>query len=267
VRAIGLARVLEDPRLDLRIADARHVLLRDERTYDFVLSQPSHPWRAGASALFTTEFFEIVRERLASGGVFVQWLNLFHMDRTTLTAIGGSFYDVFASGFTLEFMETGDLLLVGSTSAMSIDPERIAARLSRYGDSAALSVAGLQSTGDLLARFSWSRAQMRAAGSPTSRNTDDDLFAEFRLARWRAATLPRDEDPYATLASVASFDVEGLVAPDHLVPLLHDLVERLADDGSLPRARLALERLATVDSAAADGLAPRLAGGIRGRVE
>ena len=48
--------------------------------YDAIVSQPSHPWTAGASHLYTREFFELVRSRLAPDGVFVQWIGLPFVD-------------------------------------------------------------------------------------------------------------------------------------------------------------------------------------------
>src|SRR5690606_21568276 len=50
---------LSDPRLTLSFADARNTLLVEPRRYDIIVSQPSHPWRAGAANLFTQQFFEI----------------------------------------------------------------------------------------------------------------------------------------------------------------------------------------------------------------
>src|SRR4029079_11035562 len=46
-------RVLENPRLRLVVGDARqHVLATPDR-YDVIISEPSNPWMAGVSALFT----------------------------------------------------------------------------------------------------------------------------------------------------------------------------------------------------------------------
>jgi len=70
---------LADPRVTLHMGDARGALmLADSRYvhYDAIVSQPSHPWTSGASHLYTLEFFEMIRARLRSDGVFVQWIGL-----------------------------------------------------------------------------------------------------------------------------------------------------------------------------------------------
>ena len=72
-------------RLDFN--DARNTLLVERTRYDLIVSQPSHPWLAGAANVFTRQFWEIVKSRLNERGVFGQWINLFKMDATTLRSL------------------------------------------------------------------------------------------------------------------------------------------------------------------------------------
>ncbi|MCY3732351.1 MAG: fused MFS/spermidine synthase, partial [Rhodospirillaceae bacterium] len=66
---------LEDPRFNVIINDARNALHLTDKTYGAIVSQPSHPWTAGASHLFTREFVADAKRHLHDGGVFVQWMN------------------------------------------------------------------------------------------------------------------------------------------------------------------------------------------------
>ena len=72
-------RPWDDPRVSVIITDARTLLLHDTRTYDLIASQPSHPWVAGVAGLYTIEFYDLVRRRLAPGGVFGQWVQGYGM--------------------------------------------------------------------------------------------------------------------------------------------------------------------------------------------
>ena len=63
---------LQDPRIRLIVNDARSALTLTSRQYDSIVSQPSHPWTAGASHLYTREFCEIAKQHLRPGGVFLQ---------------------------------------------------------------------------------------------------------------------------------------------------------------------------------------------------
>ena len=95
VEMLGLPDPLEDPRLTLRIGDARGALMLTGRNYDAIISQPSHPWTSGASHLYTREFFSLIQERLAPGGVFVQWMGLSFVDAPLLRGLVGTLGAVF----------------------------------------------------------------------------------------------------------------------------------------------------------------------------
>ena len=86
---------LDDPRLTLRIGDARGALMLTGRNYDAIISQPSHPWTSGASHLYTKEFFSLVKDRLTPDGVFVQWMGLSFVDGPLLRGLVGTLSTVF----------------------------------------------------------------------------------------------------------------------------------------------------------------------------
>ena len=65
---------LLDPRIQLIVNDARSALALTDKKWDVIVSQPSHPWTAGASHLYTQEFAATVRDRLVADGVFLQWV-------------------------------------------------------------------------------------------------------------------------------------------------------------------------------------------------
>jgi spermidine synthase len=71
---------LRDPRINVILNDGRSGLALTGKAYDVIVSQPSHPWTAGASHLYTQEFAEIVREHLTPQGVFVLWMDCQFID-------------------------------------------------------------------------------------------------------------------------------------------------------------------------------------------
>ncbi|MFI5320421.1 MAG: fused MFS/spermidine synthase [Myxococcota bacterium] len=78
---------LADPRVRIYENDARSALLLSGSRFDAIVAQASHPWTAGASHLYTREFFELVRSRLAPRGVFVQWMGPAFIDEALLRSI------------------------------------------------------------------------------------------------------------------------------------------------------------------------------------
>src|SRR5262249_41213134 len=79
--AAQLARLhrggIRDARLHIYFDDARNFLQTRRERYDLIISEPSNPWISGVASLYTTEFFQTVREHLAPGGSFVQWVQAY----------------------------------------------------------------------------------------------------------------------------------------------------------------------------------------------
>ena len=68
----GRARCASATRSPIRastiiVNDARGALRLTSRRYDAIVSQPSHPWTAGASHLYTREFMQLAHDHLTPG--------------------------------------------------------------------------------------------------------------------------------------------------------------------------------------------------------
>ena len=95
-RLAGLFRdenqgVLEDPRVELRLADGRNHLFGTQQRFDAIVGDLFVPWHAGTGYLYTVEHFRNVRERLAEGGVFVQWLQVDQASLAETRSLAASF--------------------------------------------------------------------------------------------------------------------------------------------------------------------------------
>jgi spermidine synthase/Flp pilus assembly protein TadD len=118
--------VLADPRVRLVIADARQVLAAPGEPYDLIVSEPSNPWIAGVSALFTREAFALGRAKLAPGGVFCQWFHSYHMRPEDFRLVARTFAAVFPHAALLSNGEA-DYFLLGSESPLAPDFARFKA--------------------------------------------------------------------------------------------------------------------------------------------
>ena len=67
--------VLRSPKLHLRIDDGRNFLLRNRQPYDVVTADVVHPFDAGATNLYSVEYFRLVARSLAENGIMVQVLH------------------------------------------------------------------------------------------------------------------------------------------------------------------------------------------------
>lgn len=65
--------LLDQPHVSLRVDDGRNYLLTTERRYDVITADIMLPRHAGAGALYSRDYFELVRSRLNPGGLVLQW--------------------------------------------------------------------------------------------------------------------------------------------------------------------------------------------------
>ncbi len=114
---------LSDPRLKLHVNDARNAIRNSTQAFDIVVSQPSHPWTAGASNLYTREFFATVKSRLNNDGVFVQWIGMRFIDEALLKSLLATLNAEFQHVELFQPLSTGGLIFVSSDQPINLNTE------------------------------------------------------------------------------------------------------------------------------------------------
>ncbi len=117
--------VLEDPRLDLVIEDAKAYLGLSRERFDIIISEPSNPWVAGNADLFTIEFFDLMRSRLAAGGFVAQWFHDYEMTDEALKTILRTFTEAFSYTRLFHCGAGRDFVLIGAEKALTYEPSRM----------------------------------------------------------------------------------------------------------------------------------------------
>jgi spermidine synthase len=87
--------VLHDPRTSIVYDDARHYILATPDKFDIITTDPIHPWVKGTSALYSREYYDLVKRHLNPGGVAAQWLPLYESDEDTVKTELATFFAVF----------------------------------------------------------------------------------------------------------------------------------------------------------------------------
>jgi spermidine synthase len=177
--------VLENPRVRVTIRDAREYLLTSKDSYDVIFSEPSNPYRAGISSLFTEDFYRAAQARLSPGGIFLQWLQSYEVDSETVRSVYATLQAVFPS-IESWFSRYRDLILVATAAPIAYDAGLLRARLAQEPYRSAMSVAwateGLEGfLSHFVARSSFVPALLAAGRAPG--NTDDKNVIEFAFAR------------------------------------------------------------------------------------
>ena len=180
-RLVGSTRLvdpLSDPRIHLIMNDGRNGLALTNKRYDAIVSQPSHPWTAGASHLYTKEFAELVSEHLNEDGVFVQWMDLGFLDPDLLRSLGATLLDVFPSVHL--FQPTDSSLLFYASK----QPWQITRGIPTYrnrSDQALLDRMGMQTADDPIALLSIDHAGMRRMCDGARVTTDNNNLLALRM--------------------------------------------------------------------------------------
>jgi spermidine synthase len=121
--------VLRDPRVRLIEDDARSALQLTSDSFDLIVSEPSNPWIAGVSSLFTSDFFEVAESRLARGGVFGQWIQTYRVRPEIVAVVVANLRAVFPH-VEMWYANPSDLVVLASREPIRWSEARLAAALS-----------------------------------------------------------------------------------------------------------------------------------------
>jgi spermidine synthase len=125
----GNLGAIDDPRVTVHHADGRNFVLVDDHRYDLIGMELSSIWFAGASSLYSREFYGLVRQRLAPGGVFQQWVQLHHVYRRDFATVVATLRSEFKH--VALFYGGGQGILVASEKPLAASIERLNALAAR----------------------------------------------------------------------------------------------------------------------------------------
>jgi spermidine synthase len=121
----GNLGAVDDPRVTVHHDDGRNYALVDTGHYDLVGMELSSIWFAGASSLYSREFYRLIRARLAPGGIFQQWIQLHHVSRRDLATVVGTLRSEFSH--VALFYGGGQGILVASEEPLRTSLARLEA--------------------------------------------------------------------------------------------------------------------------------------------
>jgi predicted membrane-bound spermidine synthase len=204
--------VLEHPRVRRIYNDGREFVLASDNQYDVIVSEPSNPYRAGVAVLYTAEFYKAVSERLKKGGLFIQWLQAYEVEESTVQTVLATVRGVFPH---VEIWQTqpGDLQLVCSAAPLEHEIDELRARIEDHSVKDALAkVWNVDGVEGFLARFvanaRW--ADEIALQSQIPRNTDDRTLLEYGFAKTVGHATPFSIEQTRSRLRAAGFDRPNL---------------------------------------------------------
>ena len=168
---------LDDARVEFVIQDGRNYLKTTSERFDVITADPHRPGTLGAAYLYTREYYRLVAERLAEGGVMCQWLPLYELDLENVRSVMATFAEAFPH--TTVWEATFDVLLIGSDKPLRVDLEDLERRIAAPKVARQLGRVGLGDALSFLGEFLIDEDGHRRYCEGGRVNTDDNLYLEF----------------------------------------------------------------------------------------
>jgi spermidine synthase len=177
--------VAHDPKVQIRVDDARHYLLASKEKFDAITSDLVDPWVKGVAMLFTTEFFQAVKAHLKPGGVVTLFVQLYETNPESVKSEVATFFEVFPNGVIFGNTRDGtgyDMILLGRVEPIRINLDQVDARLKspEYARvSQSLREIGIASTEDLFASYAGRAAELSPWLADATINRDSNLRLQY----------------------------------------------------------------------------------------
>ena len=199
--------VVQNPKVQVHIDDARHYLFTTDEKFDAITSDPLDPWVKGAAMLYTREFFELVKQHLNPGGVVTLFVQLYESNTEAVKSEIGTFFEAFPNGMIFANTYNGqgyDLVLLGQIEPTKIDIDEMEERLKKpeYAPVAqSLREIGMFSATDLFATYAGTAKDYEGWLKDAQINRDRNLRLQYLAGRglnlYRADVIFADMLNYA----------------------------------------------------------------------
>ena len=176
-------RVHENPKVRIRIGDGRAYLKGCQGAFDVIISEPSNPWQAGSSDLFTRSYYQRCSKALKKGGLMCQWMQIYGLKPDSVRILLKTYRSVFPHVLVFMSLEYADLLVLGSQSEVFLDLPSIRERLALplIATDLSSSAVGIDSVEDFFARFRLGpEAVEKLIGQDLPLHTDDRPIIAYR---------------------------------------------------------------------------------------
>jgi len=227
---------LRDPRVRLHLEDGRYFLETTKERFDLITGEPPPPRTPGAANIYSLEYFQLIRDRLAEGGMATYWVPVARPDPgTDVDTIVRAFCEVFED-CSLWNATPFDLMLAGSRNARGpVTEAQFAAAWQNPTLQARLREVGFEQPEQIGATFVGDADYVRRLTAGTPPLTDDFPHRLIPVAGRASLSDPR----YGTDAAVAAryqsvFDPSRARDAFRASPLVRDLWPNALAERSLP---------------------------------
>ena len=174
-----------NPKTHVVFDDARHYILTTKNKYDVIASDPLDVFVKGTAAIYSVEYFNMIKEHLNPGGYFSLYVPLYETDERTIKSEIATFLAAFPNGTIWANTRNGqgyDMVFLGQVEPLKINVDEIQARLDKpeYAPVAqSLRDVGINSAIDLFSTYAGGSTDMGPWVKDADLNTDADLRLQY----------------------------------------------------------------------------------------
>ena len=169
--------------------DARHYLLTTKEKYDIIASDPLDVFVKGTAAIYSVEYFNMVKAHLNPGGYFSLYVPLYETDERTIKSEIATFFAAFPNGTIWANTRNGsgyDMVFMGQVEPLKINLDEVQERLDRPDYAPVLQSLrdiGIGSSIDLFSTYAGGKADLDPWIKGAELNQDADLRLQY-LGGW-----------------------------------------------------------------------------------
>jgi len=181
--------VMNNLRTRIVYDDARHYVLTTTEKFDIIASDPLDVFAKGTAALYSREYFEVIKQRLNPGGIFTLYVPLYESDVRTVKSELATFFEAFPQGTVWANTINGqgyDMVFMGQAEPLKVDLDEMQRRWESPDYAAAvesLQQVGVGSVIDLFSTYAGRQSDLSPWVQGAEINRDGDLRLQY-LAGW-----------------------------------------------------------------------------------
>ncbi len=176
--------VIHHPKVRHIFDDGRNFVMATREQYDVIMLEPPETFTAGVIHLYTREFYEEAIERLAPGGIMMQWIPTGEAPLDQERMLFRAFADVFPYVSAWRQLNSGCILLIGSREPQHLDYKQVRAKMREPRVQRDMELSQIRNVDHLLTHFILDDAGFREFVHDVGPVTDDRTVLDFSIPRY-----------------------------------------------------------------------------------
>ncbi len=209
-------RVLEESNTHLVLEDGRNHLLLTPHSYDLITMEITSLWFAGATSLYSKEFYTLAKKHLSQTGILQQWVQIHHLGSEEVGSVVKTIREVFP--YVEFWIVGGQGIILGSETPLMLQRSSLEKLLAqRFWPDLSAAAALTQLRSVLASRLLSSTDVDRLLAIDTYPiNTDANRHLEYASPRYNLSRAPHQLlliRQFGRFASFPAFPPEAFASP------------------------------------------------------